>query len=220
MKDETRRDEAGGAGKCPFGFGGGAQPHPAQPLKAPEAGRVSGLAPEAAGYRHLPLTTETADSRLPGILDAPVPESTDGLASGRCLCGKVSFRALQQVSMVFASHDAISRRRAGGVAMTVMLRAASTAFAGWNELAEYQVSPREVSCFCRNCGTPVLTRYLAPDAMAGMISISVGLLDCTEGLRLAADISHDEKPAFYAFAGERRAVSSAELEAMFAGRGR
>ena len=61
---------------------------------------------------------------------------------------------------------------------------------------------------------------VAPEAMAGMISLSVGLLDSTEGLRLAADISHDEKPGFYAFEGERRVINSSELEGMFSGRGR
>ncbi|WP_112310687.1 GFA family protein [Pseudogemmobacter bohemicus] len=212
------KDETAGAGKCPFGFGGEARPVTVSTPKP--AGAGSAAVAEADGYRHLSTAPGTARDKLPDLLRDPVPEGENGLATGRCLCGKVSFRSNQPFSMVFASHDAVSRKRSGGVALTIMLRAGSTAFAGWDNLVHYQVSEREVSCFCSTCGTPVLTRYLAPDVMSGMISLSAGLLDRTGGLRLAADISHDEKPDFYAFEGERRVINTAELEAMFAGRGR
>lgn len=212
------KDATGGGARCPFGFGGEAgASFAASPQRATPVPEIS---PESDGYRHVAGAQDLACDTLPGFLSAPVPEGENGLATGRCLCGQVSFRSGQPVSMVFASHDAASRKRAGGVALTIMLRAGSTEFAGWDNLAQYQVSAREVSYFCRTCGTPVLTRHLAPDAMAGMISLSVGLLDRTEGLRLAAEISHDEKPDFYAFAGERRVITTGELEAIFAGRGR
>lgn len=203
MKDQVES-------KCPFGFGGG---EPAGSAERPEA------APGET-YRHMGMTPGMSRDKLPELLREPIEAGIDGQTTGRCLCGKVSFRVKQPVSMVFANHDAISRRRSGGVSLTIMLRATGTAFAGWGNLVQYQVSDREVSCFCRICGTPVLSRYLAPEAMAGMISLSVGLLDSTEGLRLAADISHDEKPGFYAFEGERRVINSNELEGMFSGRGR
>jgi len=155
---------------------------------------------------------------LPELVREPIAAGADGLPTGRCLCGKVSFQIRRPVRMVFASHDATSRRRSGGVAMTVLVRATATAFHGWGHLVNYPLSEREVSCFCRICGTPVLVRHIAPAAMDGMISISAGMLDSTEGLALTADLCHDEKPDFYAFAGERRAISAAELEEMFGAR--
>ncbi|NPD14385.1 hypothetical protein HOY34_04120 [Xinfangfangia sp. D13-10-4-6] len=201
MKDQVES-------KCPFGFGGGSA--------ATETSGQPAAAPGEA-YRHMGMTPGMNRDKLPELLREPIEEGAEGLATGRCLCGKVTFKIKQPVSMVFANHDATSRRRSGGVSLTIMLRATSTAFSGWGSLVNYQVSDREVSCFCRICGTPVLTRYLAPEAMTGMISLQVGVLDSTEGLRLAADISHDEKPDFYAFAGERRVINSTELEGMFSG---
>ena len=61
----------------------------------------------------------------------------------------------------------------------------------------------------------MLVRHTAPAAMDGLVSISAGVLDSTEGLALTADLCHDEKPDFYAFAGERRAIAAAEMEGMF-----
>lgn len=200
MKDET-------AAKCPFGFGGGSE--------AGERPAASAAPAADGGYQHMAMLTGMARDKLPELVRETIAPGADGLPTGRCLCGKVSFQIKHPVSMVFANHDALSRRRSGGVAMTVMVRGTSTVFNGWGSLVNYAVSDREISCFCRSCGTPVFVRYAAPEAMTGMISISAGVLDSTEGLRLAADLAHDEKPAFYTFEGQRRSIPSAELEAMF-----
>jgi hypothetical protein len=135
-------------------------------------------------------------------------------ATGRCLCGKISYQIKRPVSMAFANHDASSRRRSGGVALTIVVRATTTAFNGWGHLVHYAVSDRETSGFCRVCGTPMFLRHVQPSAMDGMISISAGTLDSIQGLRLAADICDDERPAYCAFANDGRAISSQELEMM------
>ena len=195
-----------GEGKCPFGFG--AESGTSDSVKADK--------PAADGtYRHMAMSRGLARDKLPELLSEPVAVGADGLPTGRCMCGKVSFQIKRPVGMVFANHDAVSRRRSGGVAMTVMTRGTNTSFNGWGHLVHFPLSDRETSCFCRVCGTPMLTYYLSPEAMTGMISISAGALDETEGLRLAADISFDEKPGFYAFEGERREISASELESMF-----
>lgn len=191
-----------GKGQCPFGFG----------ATAPADNGTTGAPP---AVRHMSMPPAMRRDLLPELLRQPVEVGQDGLPTGRCLCGKVSFRFTRPVGMVFASHDAVSRRRSGGVALTVMIRATNTAFHGWGHLVNYPLSEREISCFCRVCGAPVLVRHLQPPAMEAMISISAGLLDQTEGLTLAADLSHDEKPGYYAFAGERRAFTAADIARMF-----
>jgi hypothetical protein len=188
------------AGKCPFGFG------------------AEGTAQEGSATRHMSMATGLRRDELPELVREEIAPGADGLPTGRCLCGRVSFQIKRPVSMVFANHDAISRRRSGGVAMTVMVRATNTAFNGWGQIVHFPISERETSCFCRACGTPIFLRHLQPEAMDGMISISAGALDSTEGLRLAADLCHDEKPTFYAFEGERRAIPAAEIALMFAPR--
>jgi hypothetical protein len=132
----------------------------------------------------------------------------------RCLCGKISCQIKRPVSMVFANHDASSRRRSGGVALTFVVRATTTAFNGWGNLVHYAVSDRETSCFCRVCGTPMFLPHVQPAAMDDMILISAGTIDSTQGLRLAADICDDERPAYCAFANDRRAISSQEHKMM------
>ena len=51
--------------------------------------------------------------------------------------------------------------------------------------------------------------------MEPMISVSAGQLDKAEGLTLAADLCHDEKPDYYSFEGQRRTINAAELARMF-----
>ena len=54
--------------------------------------------------------------------------------------------------------------------------------------------------------------------MDGMISLSAGCLDTFEDLTLAAETYIDAKPDFYTFEGERRGLTEAEVEAMYAPR--
>ncbi|MDJ1008368.1 MAG: GFA family protein [Paracoccaceae bacterium] len=191
-------------GKCPFGFGS----------ETPQTDAAT-IEPSYAS-RHAAMPSAMSRDQLPELVKDPVEPGADGLRTGRCLCGNVSFQIKSPVGKVFANHDVLSRRRSGGVAMTIMVRAATTAFHGWGRLVSYPLSEHEVSCFCRTCGTPVLVRYLQPEAMQGMISLSAGTLDDSDGLQLAADICSDEKPDYYAFEGERRGLPSEEVRAMFA----
>ena len=195
-----------GEGKCPFGFG----------ARAGQAETDEAPARPATG-QHMGMARSLSRDRLPELLRAPVAEGQDGLPTGRCLCGKVSFQLKRPAEMVFANHDSTSRKRSGGVSLTLMVRATNTAFSGWGNLVHYPLSARETSCFCRACGTPLLTYFTDPAPMNGMAQISAGALDSTEGLRLAADISDDEKPGYYAFEGERRKISGEELAAMVSG---
>lgn len=189
-----------GEGQCPFGFG---------------AETTETKTDASYGERHMGMAKGLARDDLPELVRAPIEPGTDSHRTGRCLCGKVSFRINRPVEMVFANHDEASRRRSGGVSLTLMIRAKNTTFNGWGHLVHYPLSEQETSCFCRACGSPVLSYYTAPEPMAGMARISTGALDNTEGLRLTADISTDAKPAYYDFVGERRSISSTELAKMF-----
>jgi hypothetical protein len=51
--------------------------------------------------------------------------------------------------------------------------------------------------------------------MDGMLSISAGALDSLDGLTLAGETHVDQKPDAYDFAGERRKMTTADVEAMY-----
>ena len=186
-----------GEGKCPFGFGN---------------------TDTQSEYSHSAVPQAMSRDKLPELLKAPVEVGEEGLRTGRCLCGRVSFKIRTPVQKVFANHDATSRRWSGGVSMTMMGRATNTSFHGWGNIVQHASSDRERQCFCRLCGTSLFVRHVQPEAMDGMISLSAGCLDTFEDLTLAAETYIDAKPDFYTFEGERRGLTEAEVEAMYAPR--
>ena len=188
--------------KCPFGFGNDAASEGAAPT-------------ESYASTHQAMAPALSRAKLPELVKEPIEPGQDNLPTGRCLCGKVSFQVNKPVEKVFANHDAASRRWTGGIALTFMIRATNTKFNGWGSLVHRQANEREVHGFCRICGSSMFVRHLAPEMMDGMLSISAGTLDSTDGMRLAAETYVDEKPALYSFDGERRMMTGAEVESMF-----
>lgn len=188
-------------GKCPFGFGA-----------------EDGEKPDTTSYTHAAIAPAMSRDKLPELLKENVTPGEDGLRTGRCLCNAISFKIKTPAEKVFANHDEESRRWTGGVALTVMVRATNTAFSGWGHIVQYAGSDRNRHCFCRLCGTSLFVRHVSPEAMDGMISLSVGCFDNHEGLKLTADTYVDRKPEFYGFEGERRGLTGAEVEAMYAPR--
>ena len=182
--------------KCPFGYG------------------ADGSAP-ATGYKHAAVTPALSRDKLPTFAPEPIAPGDGGRQTGRCLCSRVSFAFDKPVTRILASHDAAQRRWTGGVPLTIMARAANMTFNGWGALVHYPQSDREALCFCRNCGSSVFVRHLSPETMDGMLSISAGAMDSLEGLELAGETHVDQKPAAYAFAGERRQMTTAEVDAMY-----
>ena len=199
MKDTTQE------AKCPFGFG-------AADGAKPDLAAATGTTEPT--FKHSALATAMARDKLPSLVREKIEPGAGGVQTGRCLCGAVSYKLNKRAEKVFAYHDAQSRRWTGGVAMSVMLRATSTEFHGWGHIVQYPVSDAQVNCFCRICGTSLFVRYTQPEMMDGMISLSAGTLDSTDGMSLAAETYIDAKPEFYSFAGERRYMTTDEVEAV------
>ena len=180
--------------RCPFGFD----------------------APTASPDEHIAIAAAMPRALLPEMSTAPIEPSADGLPTGRCLCGVISFRINKPVEKVFANHDEASRRWTGGVAMTVMVRATNMTFHGWGRAVQYAGWNRDQRhCFCRTCGSSLFVRHVRPEAINGMLSISIGAFDSLEGLTLAAETHVDLKPGFFSFAGDHRGITANEIEAMY-----
>jgi hypothetical protein len=184
------------ASSCPFGFGTGNSPAPGT-------------------YTHAVVAPALSRDKLPKFAEQPVAPGDGGRQTGRCLCGRVSFAFDKPVERILASHDPAQRRWMGGVPLTIMTRAVNMTFHGWGSLVQYAHSSREALCFCRTCGSSLFVRHLIPEAMDGMLSISAGALDSLDGLVLAGETHVDQQPAAYAFEGDRRRMTTAEVETMY-----
>lgn len=184
-------------GKCPFGFGG------------------DNADASKPGYTHSAVTPALSRDQLPKLVPNPIKPGVGKLQTGRCLCGAVSYSIDKPAEKVFANHSASSRRWAGGIALTVMIKANNTTFHGWGHIVSYNTSQRENHCFCRLCGSSIFIRHLQPELMEGMISLSAGALDSLDGMKLAGETYFDCKPDLYEFKGDRKTMTEAEVDAIY-----
>ncbi|WP_238367460.1 hypothetical protein [Mesobacterium pallidum] len=115
--------------KCPFGFGAGAG-----------QGETAEVPVGQKPGQHMGMARSLARDRLPELLREPMALGQEGLPTGRCICGKVSFQIKRPAQMVFANHDATSRRRSGGVALTLRVRATNAAVSGRGNQVHYPLA--------------------------------------------------------------------------------
>jgi hypothetical protein len=80
-------------------------------------------------------------------------------------------------------------------------------------LGVYRSSAWGERLFCKSCGSSVLWRGLD----GTFHHVPAGLIDDLDGMTLTTEIFIDEKPACYAFAGERRRMTGAEVMATLGG---
>lgn len=136
--------------------------------------------------------------------------------TGRCLCGEVTFRAIPEAHddgmHVDACHCGMCRRQIGGPLMGVTLEGPPV-FNDESRLGVYQSSEWAERVFCRTCGTNLLYRM----RNGAMYTIHAGALDDLADARFAVEIFVDDKPDYYAFAGDRLRMTGAEVMAAFAG---
>lgn len=131
-------------------------------------------------------------------------------ATGRCLCGGVSFTAEGVEAHHYVCHCGMCRRWSGGPFFAAVTQRVS--FEGAKNVATYQSSDWAERGFCKSCGTSLFYR-LKP---TGQYLMSVGAFDDPSPFRLIGEIFFDRKPPGYAFAGDHPRLSEAETLAKFA----
>lgn len=132
--------------------------------------------------------------------------------TGGCLCGAVRYRLTGAAPHFGACHCSMCRRFSGGVFLAVEVPAGGLAWeSGEDAVATYVSSEWAERGFCRNCGTSLFWRMREGDAMA----LAAGSLDTLEGMDFTSEIYIDRKPAAYAFAGERKRMTEAEVVEAF-----
>ena len=126
-------------------------------------------------------------------------------ATGRCLCGAVTFTARDVDPYFHICHCGMCRRHAG--APTMSSNVGSVAFEGADDILRYRSSDFAERGSCRKCGGHLFYRVIKPD----LYLMNVGTFDDPSPFILEGEIYVDNKPAGYAFAGDHPRETEAEF---------
>lgn len=131
--------------------------------------------------------------------------------SGGCLCGAVRFTAVPEKLEMDVCHCGMCRKWSGGVVMSVPCN--DLRIENERALGRYVSSEWAERLFCRECGTSLFWRLQGDDS--GHVAVSYQSFDTPPPVAFAEEIFIDEKPALYAFAGQRPRLTGAEVVARF-----
>ena len=134
----------------------------------------------------------------------------DGRIEGKCLCGWVTIRATPKRRTVEACHCSMCRRWSG-IAYVGVQCGSEVEILGQDNVVRYRSSDWAERGFCGRCGSSLFFHYLPLDSYGFL----AGLFPDNSFEPLAEEIFIDEKPDYYAFAGERERLTGAEVMAKF-----
>jgi hypothetical protein len=137
-------------------------------------------------------------------------ERTEAL-SCHCLCGAVRFTAVPLKPEMGVCHCAMCRRWSGGVFMAVECH--DLVVEDDSELGIFESSAWAERGFCRACGSSLFWRMR--EGTGDHLAVSFQSFDNPDAFAFSEEIFIDEKPAQYAFAGDRPRKSGAEIFAEF-----
>ena len=136
--------------------------------------------------------------------------------TGSCLCGAVTFTASELPSEAGACHCKMCRRHSGGVFIALRVPKGKITYSGSDNIGTFASSEWAERGFCKTCGSTLYYRVTASGRFRGDYHIAFGTLDDQSGITLSQELFIDRKPAGYAFAGDRKTMTEAEVFAMFA----
>jgi hypothetical protein len=128
-------------------------------------------------------------------------------ASGKCLCGAVTFEAKAVDTHIHSCHCNMCRNWSGGPLLSAL--AGSVSFEGEANIGRYDSSMWAERGFCSKCGSNLFYRLKEPDEYV----LCVGAFNDETPFELAGEIYVDEKPPGYDFAGEHPRQTGAEFMA-------
>ncbi|QIE55539.1 GFA family protein [Pikeienuella piscinae] len=139
--------------------------------------------------------------------------------SGTCLCGAVSYEIAAAKSQVGACHCRMCQAWSGGVFIGLRVASDEVTLKGEENLTVYRSSDWAERGFCATCGSSLFYRITAPGPMQDEYHFGAGTLDDWGDLKMNEEFFIDRKPAAYAFAGDRKTMTSDEVFALFASKG-
>lgn len=128
--------------------------------------------------------------------------------NGKCLCGDVQFET-GMPHQIDVCHCSMCQRWAAGPFVGADFRGGVTITRD-DGLAWYDSSDWAKRGFCKNCGSSLFYRLKEdPDFWA----IAAGALSLPAGMSLGKEIFVEEKPDYYAMAGDHPRLTGAEFMA-------
>lgn len=128
-------------------------------------------------------------------------------ATGRCLCGAVTFTAKAVDTHVHSCHCNKCRKWSGASALAANV--GDIAFSGEDSIERYDSSSWAERGFCKRCGTHLFYRLKEADQYV----VWMGAFDDPAPFQLVGEIFVDEKPPGYEFAGDHPRMTGAEFMA-------
>lgn len=135
---------------------------------------------------------------------------------GKCMCGAVAFEAEPEAMKMHACHCETCRRWTGVALLAVPVPVDGTRFTGAENIRTIRSSDWAERAWCDRCGSTLYYRVTLDGPHSRTYHMALGLFDAPEAFELASEIYYDRKPASFAFAGERKTLTKAEVEASFA----
>lgn len=126
--------------------------------------------------------------------------------TGQCLCGAVTFEGHGPVTKLDACHCDMCRQLNAGPFMGVGFHDGLTVTNG-KALKWYDSSDWARRGFCAECGSALFYNLKGSD----FYSVSSGCIDIPDGMTLGHEFFIDQKPDFYALAGDRPRLTAAEV---------
>ena len=128
-------------------------------------------------------------------------------ATGKCLCGAVTFEAEDVNYHVHGCHCSMCRGWSG--ASMLAAEVGSIRFQGEHRIKRYDSSAWAERGFCSECGSNLFYRLKEADRYI----MCCGVFDDQSRFELVGEIYVDEKPPGYAFAGDHPRQTGAEFMA-------
>ena len=125
---------------------------------------------------------------------------------GQCMCGAVTIAADSVRDTLTACHCDMCRRWCSGP--FIAFEAASGSLSITGPVKRMQTSDWAERAICESCGAPLWYRMTDEDGRS--YNLAAGLFE-TGDMPIAMEVWIDEKPAGYAFAGERKQLTGAQI---------
>ena len=139
---------------------------------------------------------------------------------GGCLCGAIRYRLAEAPTKFGACHCGMCRKFTGGIDLGTEVPARGLTWTeGEDRIATFQSSDWAERGFCPTCGSSLFWRLTMEGPAKGLTIINTGTLDDMSGLEFSSEVYIDHKPDSYAFAGERKRMTEAEVMEMVGGSG-
>ncbi|MEM8790704.1 MAG: GFA family protein [Pseudomonadota bacterium] len=133
--------------------------------------------------------------------------------TGKCMCGAVTLTVIPAEQMIHACHCDWCRAWTGSAFMAVKAEDGDVSAEG--PVKTLASSPWAERSWCDACGSGLWYRVTAPGPYHGEYHVAAGLLPDTAGFTLGSEIYHDRKPEGWAYAGDAKKMTKAEIEAFF-----